>query len=329
MSTQMTKEFDVVTVGRAVVDLYPGEDARAPKSVESYRQYLGGSPTNVAVAAARAGLRAAVVTRTGDDLFHDFVVDQLERFGVDTRWVRSVSGSRTTLAVCDLEEPSVPGLDFFRHAQPPEDALEGEGLIAAASVARVLWLTASGFATPRSARAHDAVLGVPERLVLDLDYRRDFWRDKRDLHERLRSVLPHVDTVIGNVEEAEIALGVPGSPRELALGLLRTGPRLAIVKLGAEGALAATVDGVTEQAAYPAEVVNGLGAGDAFGGYIVKGMIAGWSLADMLRHAAAAGSIVASRRGCSVAMPTAAEVAELVADADRQGCGQGGDVHCS
>lgn len=317
MSAQSPKPFDVVTVGRAVVDLYPTEDGVAPARVDTYRQYLGGSPTNVAVASARAGLTSAAVTRTGDDLFHEFVLDQLGHFGVDTRWVSRVPGSRTTLAVCDLRNPSNPGLDFFRHAVPPEDALDEAEIAEAAGAARILWLTASGFATPRSARAHEVALGTAEHVVLDLDYRRDFWSSERDLSERLRTVLPHVDTVIGNVQEASIALNATGSARDLARSLLRAGPRLAIIKLGAAGALAVTEDLVVEQPAFPARLVNGLGAGDAFGGYVVKGLVEGWPLPETMRHAAAAGAIVASRRGCSAAMPTAAETAELVASRDR------------
>ncbi|WP_083288646.1 PfkB family carbohydrate kinase [Jiangella alba] len=312
MSAQMDREFDVVTAGRAVVDLYPAEDGRPPKNVESYRQYLGGSPTNVAVAAARAGLRSAVVTRTGDDLFHDFVVDQLETFGVDTRWVHAVPGRRTTLAVCDLEDPRTPGLTFFRDTPPPEDALDVDELVAAAAASRVLWITASGFATTRSAAAQTAAIAAAHQVFLDLDYRPDFWPSEHALHDRLLPVLSQVDAVIGNLREVAIALGETGTPADLARRLLSRGPRLAVVKQGADGALAATRELLVEQPAFPVRPVNGLGAGDAFGGLLLKGAVAGWPLHETMRCAAAAGAIVTSRRACSAAMPTMTEVAELL-----------------
>lgn len=305
--------MDVVAAGRAVVDLYPAEDGRAPKDVESYNQFLGGSPTNVAVAAARAGLRSAVVTRTGDDLFHDFLIGQLEGFGVDTRWVHAVRGRRTTLAVCDLQEPHEPGLTFFRDAQPPEESIDAEELAGAATSARILWITASGFATEESAAAHLAALDTADRVFLDLDYRRDFWAGESALRERLRPILSRVDAVIGNTHEVEIALGTDGTPAHLAQEMLSQGPRLAVVKKGKQGALAADADQVIEQPAFPVQTVNGLGAGDAFGGQILAGEVAGWPLDVTIRHAVAAGAIVASRRGCSVAMPTAIEVTEFLA----------------
>lgn len=313
MSVQQSQELDVVAMGRAVIDLYPAEDGRAPKDVTSYRQYLGGSPTNVAVAAARAGLRSAIVTRTGDDLFHDFVIDQLDAFGVDARWVGAVAGRRTTLAVCDLQEPHEPGLTFFRDPRPPEESIEPAEAADAASTSHVLWITASGFASERSAAAHVAALDAADQVFLDLDYRKDFWSSESELRERIRPVLERADAVIGNVHEIEIALGRSASAADLARGLLDSGPRLAVVKEGAKGALAATVDQLIEQPAFAVRTVNGLGAGDAFGGLLLKGVVSEWSLEDTMRAAVAAGAIVASRRGCSIAMPTMSEVSALVA----------------
>ncbi|MBD3940182.1 5-dehydro-2-deoxygluconokinase [Microbacterium sp. NEAU-LLC] len=312
MSAQRGPSLDVTTVGRAVVDLYPAEDGRAPKDVESYRQYLGGSPTNVAVAAARAGLRSAVVTRTGDDLFHEFAVDQLTTFGVDTRWVRAVPGRRTTLAVCDLHEPHEPALTFFRDAQPPEESLDAAELCEAASASRALWITASGFTSEQSAAAHVAAIAEADQVFLDLDYRQDFWSAESDLRDRLRPVLDRVDVVIGNVREVEIALGQTGTPADLARALVKRGPRLAVVKEGSKGASAATRDSLIEQPSFEVQTINGLGAGDAFGGQLVCGILTDLPLEDTMRHAVAAGAIVASRRGCSVAMPTMTEVATFL-----------------
>ncbi|WP_182254841.1 PfkB family carbohydrate kinase [Microbacterium esteraromaticum] len=317
MSLQLNAIFDVVTVGRAVVDMYPAEDGRAPKDVVSYNQYLGGSPTNVAVAAARTGLRSAVVTRTGADLFHDFIRSQLDSFGVDTRWVCSSPARRTTLAVCDLHEPHEPALTFFRDARPPEDDLVAAELQEAADAAGILWITASGFASEQSAEAHTAALGSARRVFLDLDHRPDFWPSEAALRERVRPVLAQADAVVGNVREAEIALGISASPRELARELLNRGARVAVIKEGARGAIAATGDELFEQSSFPVRTINGLGAGDAFGGQLLRGESAGWPLDQTLRHAAAAGAIVASRRGCSVAMPTADEITDFLASHTR------------
>lgn len=312
MSTLTHTVFDLVAVGRAVVDLYPAQDGLAPRDVRSYAQFLGGSPTNVAVAAARAGLSTAVVTRTGDDLFHDVVVASLGAFGVDARWVRPVADTRTTLAVADLRDPGNPALQFFRDPQPPENDISADELLATVSQAGTFWLTASGFAAEPTASAHAAALGSGRRCILDLDHRPGFWADEADFRQRVREAMPRVDTVIGNLQECALALGEAGTAADMAERLLALGPSLAIVKMGSDGALAATSAGMIEQPAFQAEVVNGLGAGDAFGGYIANGLIKGWPLERSLRWACAAGAIVASRRGCSAAMPTDREVAELV-----------------
>lgn len=303
--------FDVVTVGRAVVDLYPLEDGLAPKDVRAYGQYLGGSPTNVAVASARAGLSTAVVTRTGDDLFHEFVMAQLEEFGVDTRWAAAVPGTRTTLAVCDLSSPQDPGLEFFRDAGPPENTIDDAALMQASISCRVLWLTASGFAESPSGPAHLAALERAKQSVLDLDYRPGFWPSTEHYRDRVVEALGRVTLVIGNEQECAHALGSTGSAVELARDLLDRGPSMVVVKRGAQGAVALSADGVVEQEAFAVDVVNGLGAGDAFGGYYLKGHLEGWPVETSLRYAAAAGAIVASRRGCSVDMPTPREVAAL------------------
>lgn len=308
MSTHPVIDLDVVTAGRAVVDLYPLQDGRATKDVKSFGQFLGGSPTNVAVAAARLGLRSAIVTRTGDDIFHDFVVGELEHFGVETRWVREAPQTRTTLAVCELLRPEEPRLQFYRDLVPPELAITAEDLCAAASAAEILWITASGFEADPSAAAHSAALTHASRVVLDLDYRPGFWNSDTQLRSRLNSVLGSVQTVIGNERECAIALGAEGSAEDLALALLERGPELVVVKRGSRGAIAVTRREIVRQSAAPIDVVNGLGAGDAFGGGLLKGLLARWPLSVTLRYAATAGAIVAGRRGCSIAMPSPEDV---------------------
>lgn len=306
--------LDVVTVGRVVVDLYPLQDGLATKDVQSYAQYLGGSPTNVAVAAARAGLRSAVLTRTGDDLLHEFVAAELDRFGVATRWISRLPEARTTIALCSLEDPGTPRLQFYRDSVPPETVIEATESVEAARASKVLWVTASGFAAEPSATAHERAIDAARSVVLDLDYRPDFWSGPAELAARLATVLPRAEVVVGNEEEFSLALGtaIPDDPAELAREMLRRGPRLAVLKRGAAGALAVTREGVVVQPAFAVDVVNGLGAGDAFGGQLASGLVNDWPLEKTLQRAAAAGAIVAGRRGCSIAMPSADEVTGMI-----------------
>jgi 5-dehydro-2-deoxygluconokinase len=131
---------------------------------------------------------------------------------------------------------------------------------------------------------------------------------------QVERALEHVTVAIGNREECEIAVGET-DPHRAADALLARGVELAIVKQGPRGVLAKTREETVEVPAYPVDVVNGLGAGDGFGGAICLGLREGWSLDRMVRFANVAGAIVAGRRECSTAMPTTAEVDALLSGA--------------
>ncbi len=139
-----------------------------------------------------------------------------------------------------------------------------------------------------------------------------FWSSPADATREVGRALEHVTVAVGNREECEIAVGET-DPLRAADALLDRGVELAIVKQGPKGVLARTREETVEVPPYPVEVVNGLGAGDGFGGALVHGLLAGWDLERILRFANVAGALVASRRECSTAMPTTAEVDAVLA----------------
>jgi 5-dehydro-2-deoxygluconokinase len=147
--------------------------------------------------------------------------------------------------------------------------------------------------------------------VLDLDYRPMFWASQAAAHEQVAAALPHVTVAVGNLEECATAVG-EREPEAAAKALLAAGVELAVVKQGPRGVLAMTRDERVEVAPTPATVVNGLGAGDGFGGALCHGLLSGWPLERVVRFANAAGAIVASRLECSTAMPTSTEVEAVV-----------------
>jgi 5-dehydro-2-deoxygluconokinase len=139
-----------------------------------------------------------------------------------------------------------------------------------------------------------------------------FWKDPAEARPFYTEALKHVTVAVGNLDECEIATGVR-EPRACAEALLAAGVELAVVKQGPKGVLAVHRDGTTaEVPPVPVEVVNGLGAGDAFGGSLCHGLLAGWEPARIMRYANAAGALVASRLACSSAMPTESEVEDLL-----------------
>lgn len=316
--------FDVIAVGRLGVDLYPERPGVALADVDRFGRYLGGTAANVAVATARHGRRVALVSRTGRDPFGDYLRRALAEFGVDPRWVLPVDALPTPVTFCEMFPPDDFPIYFYRYPAAPDLQINAAELdLAAIRSARALWLTGGGLSAEPSRAAHLAALsaraaagGTPGSgalTILDLDYRPTFWSSAEQAHAVFTEALGRVTVAVGNTDECAVAVG-EREPRAAAEALLARGVELAVVKQGPRGVLARTATELVEVPPVPVRVVNGLGAGDAFGGALCHGLLAGWSLERVLRFANAAGAIVAGRVACSAAMPTTAEVEELVSE---------------
>ncbi|MFC8817426.1 5-dehydro-2-deoxygluconokinase [Streptomyces rochei] len=311
--------FDLITMGRIGVDLYPLQTGVPLAEVETFGKFLGGSAANVAVAAARLGRTSAVITRTGDDAFGGYLHRALKEFGVDDRWVIPVAAYPTPVTFCEIFPPDDFPLYFYRRPKAPDLEIHPEELdLDAIRAAAVFWITGTGLSEEPSrtatlaALAHRAKSGT---TVFDLDWRPMFWTDPDQARPHYAEALRYATVAVGNLDECEIATGVR-DPRACAEALLAAGVELAVVKQGPKGVLAVHRDGRSaEVEPVPVEVVNGLGAGDAFGGSLCHGLLAGWELERTMRYANAAGALVASRLACSSAMPTVAEVDGLLARA--------------
>ncbi|MGW0121095.1 5-dehydro-2-deoxygluconokinase [Streptomyces sp. NPDC003327] len=308
-------------MGRLGVDLYPLRTGVPLDRVETFGRFLGGSPANVAVAAARLGRRTALVSRTGADPFGAYLRRELADFGVDARWVTEDADHPTPVTFCEIFPPDDFPLYFYRRPTAPDLELRPEELdLDALRTARVLWTTGTGLCAEPSRTATLAALTARagrETTVLDLDWRPAFWPDPAAARPLYAEALRHATVAVGNLDECEVATG-ERDPDAAARALLASGDgttvRLAVVKQGPKGVLARTADGArAEVPPLPVDVVNGLGAGDAFGGALVHGLLAGWDLDRVLRHASAAGAIVAGRLACSPAMPYAEEIDEALA----------------
>lgn len=305
--------MDVLTIGRTLVDLYPREDGPL-EGVSAYEPSVGGSPTNVAIAAARLGRSAGVISRVGDDGLGRFALAALAAAGVDTAQVLAAPGRKTAVAIPEISPPDDFPLTIYRPDPPADLAIDPDSLdLDAIRDAGVFWASMSGLSGEPSRAAHRLAFAHRARgghTVLDLDYRPAFWADADAAADEVAAVLGLTTVVIGNLEECRIALRVDGADRA-AEAMLAAGAELAIVKLGGEGVLARTAAEEFRVAPIPVTVANGLGAGDAFGGALCHGILSGWPLQRTLGFANAAGALVASRRGCSTAMPTEAEVDAL------------------
>ena len=307
----MSTPFDVITMGRVGVDLYPLQTGVGLEDVSTFGKFLGGSATNVAVAAARHGRRCAVITRTGADPFGRFVHRALKELGVDDRYVSEVDGLPTPVTFCEIFPPDDFPLYFYRLPKAPDLVINAAELdLDAIRDSRIFWATVTGLSQEPSRHAHDVAWQARGRrplTVLDLDYRPMFWESRDAARTQVQHALGQVTVTVGNLDECETAVG-ERDPLRAADALLDAGVELAVVKQGPKGVLARTRDETVEVAPMPVTVLNGLGAGDGFGGALCHGLLAGWPLERVLRFANAAGAIVASRLECSTAMPSTDEV---------------------
>ncbi|MFD8720104.1 5-dehydro-2-deoxygluconokinase [Streptomyces sp. NPDC059629] len=304
--------FDVLTMGRVGVDVYPLQTGVGLADVTSFGKYLGGSPTNVAVAAARYGRSAAVITKTGRDPFGDFVRQALDGYGVDSRFVGTSDIAPTPVTFCEIFPPDDFPLYFYRLPKAPDLDIQPDELdLDAVREAAVFWMTGTGLSEEPSRAATLAALEQRAKsglTVFDLDWRPMFWADPAEARACYREALRHTTVAVGNIDECEVATG-EREPYAAAKALLAAGVELAVVKQGPKGVLAMDQDGTTSEIPpVPVDVVNGLGAGDAFGGALCHGLLSGWDTRRTVSFANAAGSIVAGRLACSDAMPTETEV---------------------
>jgi 5-dehydro-2-deoxygluconokinase len=311
--------IEVLTMGRVGVDLYPLQTDVGLEDVQTFGKWLGGSATNVAVAAARYGRRAAVITRTGDDPFGRFVHAALKGYGVDDRYVTAVGHLPTPVTFCEIFPPDDFPLYFYRWPKAPDLEIRAEELdMDAIRAAGVFWVTGTGLSAEPSRSATLAALEERNTrgiTVLDLDYRPMFWASREEARHWMQRALPHVTVAVGNLDECDTAVATR-DPLAAAHALHDLGVKLAVVKQGPKGVLAHDGTHQAEIPPVPVTVVNGLGAGDAFGGALCHGLLAGWDTERVMRFANTAGAIVAGRLACSDAMPTAAEVEELLNPGD-------------
>lgn len=317
--TASPRRLDLVTIGRVSVDIYPLQDGVGLEDVTTFGKYLGGSATNVAVAAARHGLASAVITRTGIDPFGKYVHQELRRLGVSDEFVSGVEGLNTPVVFCEIFPPDDFPLYFYRAPKAPDLVINASELdLESIRNARIYWSTVTGLSEEPSRTAHHSAWDARGRkplTILDLDYRPMFWASAEAASEEVSKALAKVTVAVGNREECEVAVGET-DPLRAAEALLDRGVELAIVKQGPKGVLAKTRAETVEVPPYFVDVVNGLGAGDGFGGALCHGLLQEWPLERILRFANVAGAVVASRRECSTAMPTTAEVDDILKGID-------------
>jgi 5-dehydro-2-deoxygluconokinase len=311
-------ELDVICMGRSCIDLYAHEVGVPITAVKSFDAYVGGCPTNVSVGTRRLGLRSALLTAVGEDQVGDFVLHFLDAEGVDTRYIPRKKGRRTSAVILTIQPPDRFPLTFYRDNCADIGLTTGDVIAAPIEGARMVFLTGTGLMMDPS---RTATMFAAERakshavpVLVDLDYRPDQWATIDAYGTNVRALLRDATLGVGTEEETRAAANIDELD-EAVERLLESGVEALIVKRGARGSSVYRKDGSrTDVSAFPIEVLNVLGAGDAFASGFIYGQLQGWSLEASARMGNAVGAIVVTRHGCANFMPRLAEVRQFMAD---------------
>ncbi len=320
------KQFDLLNIGRSSIDLYSNDVGAPFVEITGFAAYVGGSPTNICVGARRLGLRTALLTGLGEDPVGDFILHFLEQERVETRYIVRKPGHRTSAVLLGIEPPDKFPLVYYRDNCADIEITIDDVLAAPVQDAQVVQFAGTNFSKDpsRSATIFAAELArqAGAKVVLDIDFRPDQWHDPRAFGVAIRSVLRHVDVVLGTQDEINAAMltdpsqmslthsqvsdtKVRGDIEAAIAGLLALGPEALVEKRGEQGARVHLRGGeVIDVPGFPVEVYNILGAGDAFGAGFLYGYIKGWDWYRAARLGNACGAIVVTKHGCANFMPT-------------------------
>jgi 5-dehydro-2-deoxygluconokinase len=319
------KPYDVLTYGRSSIDLYSNDIGAPFEEITGFGSFAGGSPLNIATGLVRLNMKAALLTGMGDDKVADFLLHFLEKEGVETKFIPRIHGTRTSAVVLGIEPPDRFPLVYYRD-NCADTAMTIDHVIAA-NVSQFRCLEISGTALNKEPSRSAAFFAVEEAVrsevpvMLDLDFRHDQWHDPRAFGVTTRALLPRVNIAIGTEEEVLATMltdpkqitikhqqisapEIRGDINEAIAGILQLGVDALIVKRGSLGASIHLPDGTaTDVPGFPVEIVNVLGAGDAFATGFIYGYLQGWDHYKSCRMGNACGAIVVTRHGCANFMP--------------------------
>jgi 5-dehydro-2-deoxygluconokinase len=316
MTAPATRPYDVLCMGRSSIDLYAHEIGEPITGVRSFDAYVGGCPTNVSVGTRRLGLRSALLTGLGTDQVGDFVLHFLDKEGVDTQSIPRFPDRRTSAVIMAIQPPDTFPLTFYR------DNCADIGLsidaVRRAPVAgsRLLFLSGTGLSLEPSRTATMFAAEVARRsgteVLLDIDYRASVWASADAFGVHIRQLAALADLAVGTEEELQAATG-ESDPDRAASRLLAGHLQLLVLKRGPDGCRIYHRDGPRRDVPpFPVEVLNVLGAGDAFASGFIYGHLRGWPPEKSGRFGNAVGAIVVTRHGCANFMPTLGEVREFM-----------------
>jgi 5-dehydro-2-deoxygluconokinase len=292
--------IEAAVLGRVGVDLYPEQLATPLSEVTTFRRFVGGFAGNVATGLARLGVRTAIVSRVGDEGHGDYIRAWLAAEGVDVRFLATDPYWQTPPTFCEVWPPDRFPITFYRRPTAPDWQLAPTDFDAdEVAGAALLYATGTGLAqSPSRDTTLAALRSHRGTTIFDLDWRPSLWDDAGTYPPLAAQAAEAADIVIGNEEEVDAA-GIGEVP-------------VLVLKRGERGATVIERGEETDVPGFPVDVVNGLGAGDAFAAALGHALLHRASLVEAVRRGTVAGAIVASRLACSDAMPRVDELEAAV-----------------
>ena len=328
------KSYDVITYGRSSIDLYSANIGADFVDIQSFNAYVGGSPLNMAVGTKRLGLRSALITAIGQDQIGDFLLNFLNKEGVETKFIPRKPGFRTSAVVLGIQPPDNFPLVYYRENCADSKVSIDDVIYANVSDCRLFEISATalnvepsrsaGFFAAEEAVKHN----VP--ILIDLDFRADQWHDPRSFGVTTRAYLQYCTIALGT--EEEILATMLSDPNQIKITnqqisapeirgnvdaaiqkIMALGIEALIVKRGAKGSTVYLKNGeAIDVPGFPVEVMNVLGAGDAFASGFIYGYLNGWDWYKSCRMGNACGAILVTKPGCSNFNPTLDEVMKFI-----------------
>lgn len=306
-------ELEAVVMGRVSADLYPNQIGAPLSEVRTFTRYAGGFAANVATGLARLDVSVAIASKVGDEGHGEFMRAFLVSEGVNVGWLGTDPDNLTPIVFCEVFPPDHFPLLFYRRPTAPDwemttDDVDVEG------VARVplLFISGTGLARePSRETTAAAAFAHTGTTVFDLDWRPSVWDEPAKYPEVAGALIDDANVVIGNEEELRAAVEID-DPEKAANILVERGVETVIVKRGGRGVVCFQGDDRFEVPPIATEVVNGLGAGDAFAAALGQGLLRQLPMEETLRRANAAGAMVASQLACSEAMPSDHEITSFL-----------------
>lgn len=318
------RSMDLIGIGRICIDLNANELNRSMEDTISFTKYVGGSPANITIAAARLGLKTGFIGRVSDDAFGRFIIRYLEQEGIDTSSViTDKSGSVTGLAFTEIKSPADCSIVMYRDnvadlKLEPDDVREQY-----VADAKAVMISGTALAKSPSREAVFKVLELARKhgviVFFDIDYRPYSWASQPEVYTYCRLVAEQSDVILGGREELDLIESpyVDEDTRDdekTANRWLAHGAKLVVVKHGGDGSIAFARSGeVARAGVFPAKVVKTFGAGDSFAGAFIYGLLQELPLSECLKLGSASASIVVSSHSCSDAMPRLEHIQEVIA----------------